>query len=113
MDNVLSLNAGQLRDSIEFYTSNAIKDDSGGFPSSQKTLAFTMLCQSMPKGSTKSYEGNKTEYTEVWNILMRYEIGRVPDESMLAKFNSEWFLIKGIENVKNRNLVLKIILVKK
>ena len=113
MDNVLSLNAGQLRDSIEFYTSTATKDDGGGFPTSTKTLVYSMLCQSRPKGSVKSYEGNKTEYTETWEVMMRYETDRVPTESMLAKFNGEDFLIKGIENVMNRNLVLKIILVKK
>ena len=110
---VLSLNAGELRDSIEFYTSTATQDDSGGFPTSTKALAFTMLCKSMPKGSTRTYEGNKTEYTEVWEVWMRYEVGRIPNESMIAKFLSKDFIIKGIENVLNRNKVLKLILVRK
>lgn len=113
MDNVLVLEAGRLRDKIEFHTAAATKDDGGGFPNSTKTLAFSMLCESKPKGSIKTYEGNKTEYTEGWEIRLRYEAGRVPNESMIAKFNNEQFVIKGIENVLNRNRVLKILLTKK
>lgn len=113
MANVLELEAGALRDKIEFYTTTATKDDGGGYPSSTKTLAFSMLCESKPKGSTRTYEGNKTEYTEGWEIKLRYETGRVPNESMIAKFNNEYLVIKGIENVLNRNRVLKIILTKK
>ncbi len=113
MGNVLSLNAGELRDKVEFYTTTATKDDSGGYPVSTKTLAFEKLVKAEPKGSLKTYEGSKTEFIESWNILTRYETGRVPNESMLVKFRDEWFVIKGIENVLARNLVLKLIIVKK
>ena len=113
MDNVLVIESGKLRDLIEFYTSTATKDDGGGYPASTKTLAFSMLCEVVPKGSVRSYEGNKTEFTEGWQVRLRYEEGRIPNESMIAKFNNEEFVIKGIENVLNRNRVLKMILTKK
>lgn len=113
MDNVLVIESGRLRDLIEFHTATATKDEGGGYPASTKTFSFSMLAEVKPKGSSRTYEGNKTEYTEGWEIRMRYEEGRIPNESMIAKFNNEQFVIKGIENVLNRNRVLKIILTKK
>ena len=113
MADVLALNSGMLRDTIEFYMTTATQDDAGGFPTSTKTLAFSMLAKINPKGSVRTYEGNKTEFTETCEVLMRYETDRVPNESYLAKFGNEWFQIKGIENVLRRNLVLKLILVRK
>lgn len=113
MANVLSVNAGELREVIEFYTTSSVKDEGGGFPESTKTLSFTKMAKVEPNGSLKTYEGSKTEFVETWNVLIRYESGRVPNESMLVKFKGNWFVIKGIENVLSRNLVLKLIIVKK
>lgn len=110
---VLSINAGELRDSIEFYTASSTKDDGGGYAASIKTLAFSMLAKVEPKPSKKIYEGSKVEYTDTWEVMMRYETGRVPNESYKVKYNNEYFSILGIENVMNRNLVLKLTIVKK
>ena len=110
---VLSINAGELRDSIEFYTTSSTKDDGGGYAASTKTLAFSMLAKVVPKPSKKTYEGGKVEYTDTWEVMMRYETGRVPSESYKVKYNNEYFSILGIENVMNRNLVLKLTIVKK
>lgn len=110
---VLSLNPGELREQLEFYTAASTKDDSGGYSASNKTLAFTKLAKVMPKASKNSYEGKKTEFVETWEVLMRYETGRVPNESHKVKFKGEYFSIIGIENVMSRNLVLKITMVKK
>jgi len=113
MDDVLRLNAGDLRDRIEFYTTSAVKDDGGGFPTSTKTLAFSMLAKVLPKGSLKTYEGENTEYIETWRVRIRYENGRVPFEQMLVKFRDDWFSILGIQNLKARNLVLELIIARK
>lgn len=113
MDDVLALNPGELRETISFYTSTAQDDGAGGFEGRVETLAFSMLCMVNPKGSVRAYEGNKTEYVEVWDLLMRYETGRVPTTSMLAKYNGNTFTILGIENVKARNLVLKVKIARK
>ncbi len=56
---ILSINAGELRDSIEFYTASSTKDDGGGYAASTKTLAFSMLAKVVPKSSKKTYEGGK------------------------------------------------------
>jgi len=109
----LSINAGELRDRIEFYTTSSTKDDGGGYAASTKTLAFGMFARVEPKPSKKSYEGGKVEYTDTWEIKMRYEAGRVPSESYKVKYKNEFFSIIGIENVMNRNLVLKLTIVKK
>lgn len=113
MEGILSLNPGQLREQIDFYTTTSTKDDGGGYPTSAKTFAYTMPCMLNPKGSIKSYEGMKTEYVEVWDLLMRWETGRVPSESMLAYFRGEYFNILGIENVLTRNLTLKLKIARK
>jgi head-tail adaptor len=113
MDDVLIINPGMLRDTVEFYTTTATQDDAGGFPTSTKTLAFSMLTSIKPKGSVRNYEGGKTEFIETWEVLMRYETDRIPTESYLVKYGDEWFQIKGIENVLRRNLVLKLVLVRK
>jgi len=113
MDDVLRLNAGDLRDRIEFYTTSAVKDDGGGFPVSTKTLAFSMLAKVLPKGSLKSYQGNTTEWVESWDIRIRYENDRVPVEEMLVKFKNDWFVILGIQNLKSRNLVLQLTIARK
>ncbi len=110
---ILSINAGELRDSIEFYTASSTKDDGGGYAASTKTLAFSMLAKVVPKSSKKTYEGGKVEYTDTWEIKMRYETGRVPNESYKVKYKDEFFSIIGIENVLNRDLVLKLTIVKK
>ncbi len=110
---ILSINAGELRDSIEFYTTSSTKDDGGGYAASTKMLAFSMLAKVEPKPSKKVYEGSKAEYTDTWEVKMRYEADRVPTESYKVKYNNEYFSIIGIENVMNRNLVLKLTIVKK
>lgn len=110
---VLSLNAGDLREQLEFYTTTSTKDDAGGYGASTKTLAFTKLAKVVPKISKRSYEGNKLEFTETWEVLMRYEPTQVPDETYKVKFKNEYFSIIGIENVMSRNLVIKLTMVKK
>lgn len=110
---ILSLNAGELREELEFYTTTSTKDDAGGYAASTKTLAFTKLAKVTPKISSKSYEGGKVEFTETWEVLMRYETGRVPNESYKVKFKNEYFSIIGIEDVMSRNLVLKLTMIKK
>lgn len=110
---ILSLNVGELREQLEFYTTTSTKDDAGGYAASTKTLAFTKLAKVTPKTSKKSYEGGKVEFTETWEVLMRYETGRVPNESYKAKYKDEFFSIIGVENVMSRNLVLKLTMVKK
>lgn len=110
---ILALNAGELRDKIEFYTTTATKDDAGGYATSTKTLAFDMLCKVEVEPSKRTFEGSKVEYIDTWKIKMRYETGRIPNESHLAKFNNEFFSIISVKNVMNRNLVQEIILVKR
>jgi head-tail adaptor len=110
---ILALNAGELRDKIEFYTTTATKDDAGGYATSTKTLAFEMLCKVEVETSKKVFEGSKVEYIDTFKIKMRYETGRIPNESHLAKFNNEFLSIIGVKNVMNRNLVLELTLVKR
>jgi len=81
----LSINAGELRDRIEFYTTASTQDDGGGFSASTKTLAFAMFARVEPKPSKKVFEGGKVEYTDTWEIKMRYETGTVPNESYKVK----------------------------
>jgi len=113
MVDVLTLNAGILRDEVSFYTVTSTRDDAGGFLPSTKTLSFVSLANVVPDGSQRTFEANKNEYVESYKVKMRYETGKVPNESMMAFFNSTWFNIISIENVMNRNLVLNLILVKK
>jgi head-tail adaptor len=109
----ISLNAGELRDKIDFYTTTATKDDAGGYGTSTKTFAFSMLCKVEIEQSKKSFEGSKVEYIDTWKVKLRYENGRIVNESHLAKFNNEFFSIISVKNVMNRNLVQEIILVKR
>jgi len=108
MDDSLRIEAGKLRERISFYTTAATQDEAGGFPESTKTFAFSVACMLAPKISMRTYEGQKTEFTETWDLLMRYDSNLVPDGQMLAFFRNEYFNILGIENVLTRNLVLKI-----
>jgi len=110
---ILSLNAGELREQLEFYSTASTKDDAGGYAVSTKTLAFSKLAKVTPKISKRTYEGSKTEFIETWEVLMRYETDRVPTESHKVKFKGDYFSITGIENVMSRNLVLKFTMIKK
>lgn len=109
----LTLNAGKLQDELSFYNVTATRDDAGGFGTSTKTLAFTTLAYIVPDGSRRTFEANKNEYIESYKVELRYENGKVPNENQLVLFNSIWFNIVSVENVMARNLVIKLILVKK
>ena len=105
------LNFSDLRDEIELYNLNKTKTNSGGFDTT-KVLAFKILAKVTPKGSVKSDTDNKIYYEESFDILIRREDGFIPNKDQQVKYGGSFFKILGIQDIGNRNKVLKLVIAK-
>jgi hypothetical protein len=108
----VALNFSDLRDEIEFWVTTAIPNGSGGFTSTN-ALSFKMLAKVEPKGSNKLQSGATTIFEDLAYVWIRREEGFIPNEQMLVKYDSGTYRIISIENIQNRNKVLKIIIAKR
>lgn len=107
----VALNFSDLRDEIELYNLNKTKTNSGGFDTI-KVLAFKILAKVTPKGSVKSDSDNKVYYEESFEILIRKEMGYIPNKDQQVKYGGSFFRILGIQDINNRGKILKLIIAK-
>lgn len=106
------LNFSDLRDELEFWTTTPTPNDNGGFTTTN-ALSFKILAKVQPKGSNKLQSGATTIFEDLAYVWIRKEDGYVPNEQMLVKYQGGTYRIISIENVQNRNKVLKIIIAKR
>jgi hypothetical protein len=106
------LNFSDLRDLISVYQSNTTADGAGGFTSTQQKR-FDILAKVKPNGRAKRDNLGQIIYQEAFTLLIRYEVGLIPNPTDLIQFNGSFCRILEIENIENRSKVLKLIIARK
>jgi head-tail adaptor len=99
------LNFGDLRDQIGFYTVTPTADGGGGYTST-KTLSFEIFAKIVPNGRAKIDGQGIQIFQEVFDVWIRNEV--TINDTMLVKYNSKDYRILFVENVENRNKILKL-----
>jgi len=104
---MVSINPGDLRHKIEFYTLDRVQDEGGGF-SATEVFAFSTLAKVEQKTSKRATEAGGMALYSYYNIIIRYSKDKLPLPDMIIKHKGKSLLVNAITDMDENQMLIAL-----
>jgi len=104
---MVSINPGELRYKIEFYTLDKVQDEGGGTEATE-VFAFSTWAKVEQKTSKRATEAGGMALYSYYNIIVRYSKDKTPLADMIIKHKDKSLLVNAITDMDETQMLIAL-----